>query len=145
VIVELPVLVTVSGKESVIPTVTLPKARLVGLDVSSSLVSAVPTPFSITSDVVLDALLVIESEALKVPAALGVNVIVIGVVCPAATLAGRLGAVRAKYLVETEAELTVTESGPELVAFTVMVLLLPAATFPKFRLPLARERVVVCV
>ncbi len=66
------------------------------------------------------------------------------VLCPAVTVNGRLGETREKYLVEIVALLTVTDAGPEFVAVAVRVLLLPAATLPKFSVVFARERVVGC-
>lgn len=57
---------------------------------------------------------------------------------------GRLGAVMAKYFVETAALLTVTEADPEFVAVTVIALLLPEVTLPKSRFATARERVPDC-
>ena len=68
----------------------------------------------------------------------------IGVLCPAGTASGRLGAVREKYLVEAEALLIVTDVVPEFVAVTVRVLLLPAVTLPKSTLRLPKEREPVC-
>src|ERR1035438_6621918 len=88
--------------------------------------------------------LVMESVALNAPAALGVNLIPITVLCPAATVTGRLGATREKYFVEIAAPLTVTDAGPEFVAVTVRVLLLPTATLPKSAVAVSRERVVDC-
>jgi hypothetical protein len=64
--------------------------------------------------------------------------------CPAATVIGRLGAIREKYWVEIAALLTLTDAGPEFVAVTVRVLLLPAVTLPKSRVAVSRERVLDC-
>jgi hypothetical protein len=59
---------------------------------------------------------------------------------PAARVAGRLGALREKYLVEIVAPLMTTDALPEFVAVTVRVLLLPGVTLPKLRLAFPRER-----
>jgi hypothetical protein len=83
--------------------------------------------------------------ALKEPAALGVNVMLRVVLCPAPIAKGRLGAITEKYFVDTEALLIVTDLVPEFVAVTVRVLLPPAVTFPKSTLKLPRARLPLCV
>lgn len=82
--------------------------------------------------------------ALKVPAALGVKAILIVALWPAATVRGRVGALREKYWVEIATLLTVTDAEPEFVAVTVRVSLLPAATLPKFRVAAPKESVLLC-
>jgi hypothetical protein len=124
-----------------VPTTTLPKARVVGVTASCPAVPVpvpVPSRFTVT---VLAASLVIVAVALNVPAALGENVTLTGVLCPAVRVSGRLGALREKYWVEKVTLLMVTDPGPELVAVADRVLLLPAATLPKFSVAVARERV----
>src|SRR5271169_2344319 len=138
-----PVLVSVTVCDCLAPTVTLPKSSVAGL--SKSCPGAVPVAESVRFVTVLDptvfdAAFVMASVALKAPAALGVNLMLTVMLCPAETVIGRLGATREKYLVEIAALLTVTDAGPELVAVTVRVLLLPAATLPKSRLAVSRER-----
>ena len=64
--------------------------------------------------------------------------------CPAAIVSGRLGAVTAKYFVETAAPLRVIEAVPEFVAVTVIVLLLPTTTLPKLRIDDPTDKLVVC-
>jgi len=141
---ELPVLVTVTDCDCLAPTVTLPKSSLDGLSVSVPEAVAVPVPESVSSGTVLDALLVMESVALKVPGALGANLMLIVALCPAGTVTGRPGETREKYLVEIVALLTVTDAGPEFVAVAVRVSLLPAATLPKSSVVFSSERVVGC-
>ena len=136
-----PILVSVTVCDCLAPTVTLPKASLAGLSVICPRAVPVPVPESGRFVTVFDALLVTESVALKAPTASGVNWMLIVVLCPAATVIGRLGVTREKYLVEIAAALTVTDAGPEFVAVTVRVLLLPAATLPKSRVVVNRERV----
>lgn len=77
---------------------------------------------------------------LKAPTAFGANVTLRFALWPAARVAGRLGALSEKYLVEMVALLMMTDALPEFVAVTVRVLLLPGVTLPKFRLALPRER-----
>lgn len=142
-----PVLVSVTVCDCLAPTATLPKSSVAGLSMSCP--GAVPVPESVRFVTVLDATvfdaaLVTASVALKATAALGVNWMLIVMLCPAATVIGRLGEIREKYLVEIEALLTVSDAGPEFVAVTVRVLLLPAATLPKSRLVDSRERVLDC-
>jgi hypothetical protein len=81
-----------------------------------------------------------ESVALNLAAAFGVNEMLRVVLAPAASDTGSVGEAIAKYLVDTEALLTLTVALPELVAVTVRVLLVPGVTFPKSRLALARTR-----
>jgi hypothetical protein len=57
---------------------------------------------------------------------------------------GRDGALSEKYWLEIEALLTVMEAVPVFVAVTVSVLLVPAATLPKSRLALLRDKVPDC-
>ena len=114
------------------PTVTLPKSSLVGVRLSCP-AADIPVPDNERLVTESDAVLVMETVALKVPAAFGVKPTVIGVLCPTARLIGRVGAVREKYFVESATLLIVTEAVPEFVAVAVRVLLLPAVTLPKFK------------
>src|SRR5205823_8892282 len=57
---------------------------------------------------------------------------------------GKLGAVTTKLLLETVALLTVTAADPELVAVTVSVFVVPAATPPKSTLAFASDRLPTC-
>jgi hypothetical protein len=128
-----PVLGRVTVWDCWLPTVTLPKVSLPGFSESCPGVDAeVPVPVSVRL-VVLVALLVMVAVALKFPAALGLNLTLTVVLCPDARVIGRLGEVREKYFVEIATLLTVTEFGPELVAVAERVVLLPAATLPKFK------------
>lgn len=116
------------------PTDTLPKISLAGLSVSCPAALPVPVPERATSITVFEALLVIAAVALKVPAALGVKLTLMGVFCPAATVTGRLGEISEKYLVDMATLLMVTDADPEFEMVMGRVLLLPAATLPKPRL-----------
>ena len=131
--VAAPVLVNVTVCASVFPTVTLPKASLVGLSDNCPVAAAVPTPVSEMFALALDALLITESVALKVPTVLGENAMLIVALCPGATVAGRLGVIREKNCVEMAALLTVIEVSPLFVAVKVNVSLVPAGTLPKLR------------
>src|ERR1700688_4181101 len=122
-----PVLVSVTVCDCDAPTVTLPKASLAGFVASVPVAGpvAVPVPESESWVVGFDgSLLVSVTAAVKASAAFGVNLTVIGVVCPAATVIGRLGETRVKYLLEMAALLTVIDAFPEFVALTDTVLLL---------------------
>ena len=92
----------------------------------------------------MEALLVMETVALKGPAAFGVNAKVIGTLWPAKTAIGRVGALSEKYWLEIEALLTVIEAVPVFEAVSVSVLLVPAVTLPKSRLALFRDNVPDC-
>lgn len=89
-------------------------------------------------------MLVTASVALKLEAALGANSMLIVADCPAAIVAGRLGARREKELVEMAALLIVIDALPLFVAASVMVLLLPIGTLPKFRFSAVKERLPIC-
>src|ERR1700758_4005501 len=102
------------------PTVTLPKSSLVGVRLSCP-AADIPVPDNERLVTESDAVLVMETVALKVPAAFGVKPTVIGVLCPTARLIGRVGAVREKYFVESATLLIVTEAVPEFVAVAVRV------------------------
>lgn len=103
-----------------------------------------PTPLSGSCIAEFDALLVIESVALKVPAAVGENLMLMGALWPAAIVSGRPVEVSENWLAEIVATDTVSDAFPELVALKERVLLLPAATLPKLRPVLARESVPIC-
>lgn len=131
-------LVITSVRLRLLPTITLPNASLVAL--GASWPSATPVPVSIKFGTALEALLAIVAEASNVPAAFGVKLKVRDTLCPAASVAGRLGDVNAKYLLEMAAALTLTVAFPEFVALTVRDLVTPGATLPKFKAELPRER-----
>lgn len=138
--VAAPVLVSVTVCVCVFPTVTLPKVSLVGLSDNCPVAEAVPTPVSEMLVLALDALLMTESVALKVPTVLGENEMLIVALCPGATVAGRAGAIREKNCVEMAALLTVIEVLPVFVAVKVNVLLVPVSTLPKSRPVVPKER-----
>jgi len=77
------------------------------------------------------ASLVIARVALKAPVEAGANITLRVVLCPAAIVTGRLGATKENALDETAILLIVIEAVPELVAETVIVLLLLVPTLPK--------------
>ena len=139
-----PLLVSVNVCDCCEPTVTLPKASLLGLEPRSPCGLEVPVPESDSATEVSLALLETVTLAVKAPGALGAKLMLTGTLCPAATVIGMLGETRVKYLLEIETPLTLTESGPELAAVKVSVLLLPACTVPNCRVPVLSVRVVVC-
>lgn len=136
-----PLLVRVTVCDCLAPMVTLPKSSLAGLSMSCP--EDVPVPVSVRFVAGFEASLVMARVALKAPATLGANLMLTVVLCPAATVIGRVGATSVKYFVEIAALLMVTGAGPEFVAVTVSVLLLLIATVPKFRLE-GSERVLDC-
>lgn len=131
-------LVRVTGIEDLLPMVTLPNDRLLGFRTSCP--DGTPVPESERLVTGFEASLLKVTVALNTPAAFGVNATVTAALCPAAMAIGSVGAVIAKYFVETEALLIVIDPVPEFIAVTVRVLLPPAATLPKSRLRFARER-----
>lgn len=141
--VDPPVLVSVTVCDCSAPTDTLPKTSLAGLSASCPGALVVPVPESATFITVSEASLVIAAVALKTPAASGVNLTLIEVFCPAATVTGRLGEIREKYLVEIAIPLIVTDADPEFDIVIGRVLLLPAGMLPKPRSEFA-DRVLIC-
>jgi hypothetical protein len=87
---EFPVLERVTFWEALLPTSTLPKARLVGDRFNSNVDAAVAEPDKLTVGGVFGALLTTVNVPLKVPAAVGANRMVRLVDCPAATLIGKV-------------------------------------------------------
>ena len=127
-------LLSVSVRDFWLPTFTLPKVKIVGLNPSWPVPVSVPDPDSATVAEGFDASPVMVSVALKAVASFGANETLSVVLCPAPTVTGRLGEVTEKYLVETEALLIVADAVPEFVIATLMDLVDPAATLPKSRL-----------
>jgi hypothetical protein len=113
----------------------LPKDSLPGLRASCPAAVSVVVPVPDRARVVTEsvAVLEMETEPLKVPAAFGVKATLKGTLWPAAMVTGRLGALRVKYLDEMATPLIVTAAEPEFVAVVDTVLLLPALTLPKVR------------
>jgi len=81
-----PVLVIVSDKGSVLPTVTLPKLRLVGFEVNAP--AAIPVADSGIVRVGLEAVEVTVTLPVTLPAAVGVNFTDKVVLCPAVSVKG---------------------------------------------------------
>jgi hypothetical protein len=81
-----PVLVTVSDRDWLFPTVTLPKLRLVGFAPSAP--AATPVPDKGIVRVGFDAFEVTVTLPLALPAAVGVNVTVKLALCPAVNVTG---------------------------------------------------------
>jgi hypothetical protein len=79
-------LVTVSDRDLLLPTVTLPRARLVGFDPSVPV--ATPVPDSGMDRVGLEAFEVMVTVPLALAAAAGVNVTVKVALCPAVSVTG---------------------------------------------------------
>ena len=86
-------------------------------------------------------MLVTETVALKVPAALGEKTKLTGMLWPAGTVTGRVGALNEKYWLEIVALLTVMEAVPVLVAVIVSVLLVPDVTLPKSSVAVLNDKV----
>ena len=104
-----------------------------------------PVPDNEISVSALDASLPIAAVALKLPAAFGVKARVSDALCPAAILTGRLGAVKEKYFVDTDALLMLADVFPVLLTESVSILLLPAATLPKFKACESNDKLPVAV
>jgi hypothetical protein len=83
---EPPVLVTVSDRDLLLPTVTLPRARLVGFDPNAP--GATPVPDSGMVRLGLEAFEVIVILPLRLAADAGVSVTVKVALCPAVSVTG---------------------------------------------------------
>src|SRR5271157_5655697 len=81
-----PVLVTVSERDCLFPTVTLPKLRLAGFEPRSP--GEIPVPDRGTARVGFEAFEVTVTFPLALPAAVGVNVTVKLALCPAVSVTG---------------------------------------------------------
>jgi hypothetical protein len=92
----------------------------------------------------LEASLLMESVAVNLAAAFGLKEMLRFVLCPADKEMGKLGAVNAKYFVDTDALPMLTALFPEFVTVSVRLLLLVGETFPKSRLALPRTKVPIC-
>ena len=138
-----PVLVSVTLCVCLLPTVTLPKASLLGF--TASCPSLMPVPDKLIFVMAVEASLPIAAVALKLPAASGLNASVNDELCPAAMVTGRFGAVTEKYLVDTEALLMVTDALLVLLTESVSVLLLPAPTLPKSKAWAPKDKLPVAV
>jgi len=81
-----PVFVTVSDSDWLLPTVTLPKFRLVGLD--PAVPTATPVPASGTESVEFEPVEVTVTVPLALPEAAGTNLTVKVVLCPEVSVTG---------------------------------------------------------
>jgi len=140
-----PLAVNVPVAVPLVPTTTLPTAIVVGLTLScpGEVVMSVPVPMSVTLGSEFEPV-VILIVALNDPAALGANSMLIVVLCPAATVTGRLGETREKYFVEIAALLMVMAEELELAAVSDKVFVLPTFTEPKLRLDTLRDKSFAC-
>src|SRR5208283_3999001 len=102
------------------PTVTVPKASLAWL--GDNWPSVAPVPESERLATASAASLAIVSVALKFPVVGGANVRLKLALWPAARVAGRLGEVSEKYLLEIAVLLIVIDALPAFVALMVRVL-----------------------
>jgi hypothetical protein len=94
----------------------------------------IPVPERETLTLEFAALLLMVAVALNGPAALGVNATVTVALCPTATVAGNVGAVTAKLLLDKLIALTVTDCEPLFTTVMLSGLVAPTTTLPKSRL-----------
>jgi len=139
-----PLLVTVSDRDLVSPSSTLPKSRLDCVALRVPGLADTPSPESATVTELFDASLEIVTFPVTLPGALGVKVMLTVTFCPTATVTGRAGRVMENWLVLRTALLIVTVAVPVLVAVAVRVLLVPTVTLPKLIVDPLRLRVPLC-
>jgi hypothetical protein len=130
--VEPPELVTVSDRDWLLPTVTLPKFRLVGFD--PSVPWATPVPDNGMVRVGLDALEVMARLPVTLPPAAGENFVLKLTLWPAAKLVGKVKPLTLNPEPVVLAAEIATLVPPELVRVTVRDALVPVVTLPKPRL-----------
>jgi hypothetical protein len=129
---DLPEEVNVSDKAFDVPSVTLPKARVLALSVSVGTVAAVPVPESATVEVVpVDELLTIVSLPVTAPAVLGANVMGTTNVCPGASVVGNAPDIPENPVPVIAPEVIVTAEVPDEVNVSDNALDDPSATLPK--------------
>jgi hypothetical protein len=127
---EPPVLVTVSDKNSLLPTVTVPKVRLVGFDPNAP--GATPVPDNGSNSEGFGASEVIVTVPLALPAARGEKVAVNVVLCDALRASGVVMPLNLNPVPLTEACEMLTVAPVLLVNVMVWLLWLPMVTVPKF-------------
>jgi hypothetical protein len=125
-------LVTVSERDLLLPTVTLPKLSVVGLDPSVPFVT--PVPVSGIVRVGLDAVDVTTMLPVALAADVGVNVTVKVALCPAVSVTGVVMPLKSNPVPLTATREIVTLEPPVLVTVSDKDLLLPTITLPKLRL-----------
>ena len=114
--VDPPVLVTVSDRPVLLPTWTLPNARLVGFALNDP--CATPVPESGMETVAVLAMEFIVNVQLAAPAIEGVKMVLNVAACPALRVMGRLGPVKLKPPRGAAALDTVTLAPPVFVTAT---------------------------
>jgi len=122
--VDPPVLVRVSERLVLLPTCTLPKARLVGLAVSVPCV--IPVPERGMLRLGFDPLEVMLTLPLAAPAVVGANFTENEVLCPAVKVTGRVSPLKLKPVPLALAAEIVRVDPPELVSVSERVVLLPS-------------------
>jgi len=125
---EPPVLVIIPERVGWLPTVTLPKARLFGFDTKEP--AETPVPDNGIVSVGFDALDVIVTAPLTLPADAGANVTVKFALCPDVSVTGVLLPLRLKPVPLMPACEIVTLEPPVLVIDPERVGLLPTVTLP---------------
>lgn len=130
---EFPLFVKVTGNEMLLPVLTLPKLRLVGL-APNKCVALTPVPLREIVSGELGALLRRTTDPLTVPAAAGANTALNVAVLPAAIVSGTVRPVVLKPVPEGVASEIVTLALPPFVKVISCELLPPVTTFPKFTL-----------
>jgi len=136
-----PVLVSVTDISELLPTAKLPKLSAAGFAVRCG---CVPTPTRLTVRVGFDALLMIVTAPVALPAAAGANVAVKVVVWPAFRVKGASPLMLKPAPDATACEIAM-EAAPEFVSVTDWLPLVPTVTFPYDRLPGVARRAALSV
>lgn len=131
--VAVPAFVSVTDRVPALPTDTLPKATLAGLIVSWGSV-AVPDPDKAIESGELGALLTIEMPPVALPAAVGENLAVNDVLCPAFSVNGAVSPVMLNPVPDALPAEIATLAVPEFVRVTLTDPLAPTSKLPKLML-----------
>jgi hypothetical protein len=127
-----PVLVSVSDKFALLPTCTLPNARLVGFAVNVPWVTPLPESGMVKFESA--AVEVMLTPPLAPPPAVGENVTVNDVLCPAVNVKGKANPLILNPVPLAAAAEIVRLAPPVLVRVSGKLALLPTWTLAKFRL-----------
>src|SRR5439155_822090 len=127
-----PVLVNVSCRLELLPSITVPKLKLEGL--APSVPGVTPDPLNGTLRVGFEASLVMATFPLTDPLACGANCTLNVFDCPADKVVGKLKPLNVYPLPLALAWLIVTLVPPEFVRVAESVCVVPVWTFPKLRL-----------
>jgi hypothetical protein len=130
-----PIALRLPAADPVLPTVTFPTATVVGVTLSCPEVAvAVPVPDNAIDKLEFDAPDPTDTLPVVVPADLGLNTTLKDVLCPGASVSGRVRPLTLNAVPVTGAWVMVRLAPPTLMSVADLVELVSSFTVPKFRL-----------